>query len=157
MAAIILSSMPHRWAENLNKMDVLTLTTCHLVKSEDLNHHGTLFAGRSAEWFVEAGFTAAASVCSPQHILCVKIHSMDFIRPVNNGEIIQYVSKLILAGRSSLITYISANIKGNKALEGFITFVHVDAQGKPQPHGLVIAAVTPEDAALQEQANRLRR
>jgi hypothetical protein len=27
-----------------------------LVKSEDLNHHGTLFAGRTAEWFVESGF-----------------------------------------------------------------------------------------------------
>lgn len=25
-----------------------------LVKSEDLNHHGTLFAGRMSEWFVEA-------------------------------------------------------------------------------------------------------
>ncbi|MEL7655970.1 MAG: acyl-CoA thioesterase, partial [Bacillota bacterium] len=33
----------------------------HLVKSEDLNHHGTLFAGRSAEWLVEAAFVAAAS------------------------------------------------------------------------------------------------
>lgn len=25
----------------------------HLIKSEDLNHHGTLFAGRTAEWLVE--------------------------------------------------------------------------------------------------------
>jgi hypothetical protein len=30
-------------------------STMRLVKSEDLNHHGTLFAGRSAEWFVESG------------------------------------------------------------------------------------------------------
>ena len=29
--------------------------TYHLVKSEDLNHHGTLYAGRNAEWFVESG------------------------------------------------------------------------------------------------------
>jgi len=41
-----------------------------LVKSEDLNHHGTLFAGRSAEWFVEAGFIAAASVLPPKNIVC---------------------------------------------------------------------------------------
>lgn len=33
----------------------------HLVKSEDLNHHGTLFAGRTAEWLVEAGFVTAAA------------------------------------------------------------------------------------------------
>ena len=35
--------------------------TSRLVKSEDLNHHGTLFAGRTAEWFVEAGFVSAAA------------------------------------------------------------------------------------------------
>lgn len=28
--------------------------TTHLVKSEDLNHHGTLFAARMASRFVEA-------------------------------------------------------------------------------------------------------
>jgi len=33
----------------------LTMVTMRLVKSEDLNHHGTLFAGRTAEWFVESG------------------------------------------------------------------------------------------------------
>ena len=32
------------------------MVTMRLVKSEDLNHHGTLFAGRTAEWFVESGF-----------------------------------------------------------------------------------------------------
>src|SRR5665254_21309 len=33
----------------------------HLVKSEDLNHHGTLYAWRSAEWLVEGAFVAAAA------------------------------------------------------------------------------------------------
>ena len=37
--------------------------TLHLVKGEDLNHHGTLFAARAAAWLVEAGFAAAA--CCP--------------------------------------------------------------------------------------------
>ena len=34
--------------------------TLHLVKQEDLNHHGTLFAARAAAWVVESGFAAAA-------------------------------------------------------------------------------------------------
>lgn len=34
--------------------------TTHLVKSEDLNHHGTLFAARMASWFVDAAFARAA-------------------------------------------------------------------------------------------------
>ena len=41
-------------------MGIQALSIYHLVKSEDLNHHRTLFAGRGAEWLVEAGFIAAA-------------------------------------------------------------------------------------------------
>ena len=37
--------------------------TLHLVKGEDLNHHGTLFAARAAGWFAEAGFAAAVCEC----------------------------------------------------------------------------------------------
>ena len=63
-------------------MNMEELTIYHLVKSEDLNHHGTLFAGRGAEWLVEAGFIAAANLLPPQFILCLKIHGMEFTRPV---------------------------------------------------------------------------
>ncbi len=31
-----------------------------LVKPGDLNHHGSLYAGRAAEWFVEACYLCAA-------------------------------------------------------------------------------------------------
>ena len=61
----------------------------HLVKSEDLNHHGTLFAGRTAEWLVEAGFIAAAATHGrPQDILCVNVHGFTFKRPVQKGDMI---------------------------------------------------------------------
>ncbi len=61
----------------------------HLVKSEDLNHHGTLFAGRTAEWLVEAGFvTAAAEHGRPQDVLCVNVHGFTFKRPVEKGDIL---------------------------------------------------------------------
>nr|MBP8858314.1 acyl-CoA thioesterase [Anaerolineaceae bacterium] len=76
-------------------MDVVSFTTHHLIKSEDLNHHGTLYAGRSAEWFVESGFTAAASLCGPEHILCVMIHGMEFSHPVQLGEIVTFTSKIV--------------------------------------------------------------
>ena len=45
----------------------------HLVKSEDLNHHGTLFAARTASWFVESAFIAAACEHGdPSEIVCRK-------------------------------------------------------------------------------------
>ena len=51
----------------------------HLVKSEDLNHHGTLFAARTASWFVESAFIAAACEHGdPSEIVCRNIHGMSF-------------------------------------------------------------------------------
>lgn len=127
----------------------------HLVKGEDLNHHRTLFAGRGAEWLVEAGFIAAADLLPPEFVLCLKIHGMQFRRPVRPGEVIRFVSRVVLAGKSRLVTHIRADVKGELTVEGFITFVYVDEHGRPRPHGLVIEAETPEELELQEQAKAL--
>jgi acyl-CoA hydrolase len=136
-------------------MDVVTFTTQHLVKSEDLNHHGTLYAGRTAEWFVESGFIAAATLTKPEKIVCLKIHGMTFTRPVRSGELVAFYSKIVCVGKSRLVSYIKVLASGQKVVEGFITFVHVDLEGKPIPHGLTIEPVTPEDIELQEQAGHL--
>ncbi len=136
-------------------MGIQALSIYHLVKSEDLNQHRTLFAGRGAEWLVEAGFIAAANLLPPEFILCVKIHGMEFRRPVRPGEIIRFVSSVVLTGRSRLIAYIRADVNGEEAVDGFITFVYVDEKGKPRPHEIVINAETPEEIALQERAKNL--
>ncbi|HVP21780.1 MAG TPA: hotdog domain-containing protein [Anaerolineaceae bacterium] len=136
-------------------MDVITFTTQHLVKSEDLNHHGTLYAGRTAEWFVESGFIAAASLTRPENIVCLKIHGMTFTRPVKLGELVAFYSKIVCVGKSRLVAYIKVVASGQKVVEGFITFVHVDLEGKTIPHGLVIVPTSPEDVILQEQARQL--
>ncbi len=136
-------------------MRMKTLTIHHLVKGEDLNHHHTLFAGRGAEWMVEAGFIAAADLLPPQYVLCLKIHGMTFQRPVRPGEVIRFESKIVLTGRSRLIAYVRATTKEELTVEGFLTFVYVDDHGKSRPHGISIEAETPEEIALQEQAGTL--
>ncbi len=136
-------------------MEIVTYTSSHLVKSEDLNHHGTLYAGRTAEWFVESGFIAAASLTRPENIVCLKIHGMTFSRPVKKGEIISFESKIVHTGKSRLISYIRVKVGGQVVVEGFITFVHVDLEGKPLPHGVEITPVTPEDVELQARAREL--
>jgi acyl-CoA hydrolase len=128
----------------------------HLVKGEDLNHHGTLFAGRGAEWFVEAGFIAAANYLPAKYILCMKIHGMAFKRPVRPGEVICLESALVWTGKSRLIAHVRGDIKGAEAIEGFMTFVYVDDEGKTRPHGLHFDATTPEESALQVEAQNLR-
>jgi len=136
-------------------MNINTYITQHVVMSGDLNHHGTLYAGRCAEWFVETGFIAAASLTKPENIVCLKIHGMLFSRPVHLGEIVAFDSRIVYAGRTSLIAFIETKVSGEVVVKGFITFIHADAQGHPLPHGLTIEAVTDEEMALQEKARNL--
>ena len=126
--------------------------TYRLVKSEDLNHHGTLYAGRNAEWFVESGFIAAASLTHPQNIVCAMIHGMVFKRPIRLGEVIDFESRIALTGRSRLVAFIEMKSGGEAIVRGFITFVHVDREGRPLAHGLSVEASTPEEVELREQA-----
>lgn len=129
--------------------------TYHLVKSEDLNHHGTLYAGRSAEWFVESGFIAAASLTRPENIVCGMIHGMVFKRPIRLGEVIDFESRIVLAGKSRLEAFIEMRSGAESIVRGFITFVHVDREGRPLAHGLTVEASTAEEVKLQEQARSL--
>lgn len=139
-----------------NLMDITTYTNYHLVKSEDLNHHGTLYAGRTAEWFVEAGFIAAASLTQPENIVCLKIHGMTFARPIHRGDVVSFKSKIVLSGKTRLVAHISVDIRDETAVSGFITFIHVDQDNKPVPHGISIVPTDPADIELAKQAEKLR-
>lgn len=134
-----------------------SFVTHHLVKYNHLNHHGTLFAGQGAEWFVECGFIAAASLTKPENIICVNVHGMLFKKPVRNGSIIRCESKAALAGKTSIVVYVRFDNKTTDEVivDGFLTFVHVDENGVPTPHGLVIEAANEEEKNLQEMARKL--
>jgi len=125
-----------------------------LVKSDALNHHGSLFAGRSAEWFVEAGFIAAASALPAENIVCVKIHGLTFTKPIRAGEIARFESRIIKVGRSSLTVHVQLKVNETESptLKGFITFVHVDDRGCAKPHGLELILETEEDRKLHQEA-----
>ena len=139
-------------------LEPTTTYTTRLVKSEDLNHHGTLFAGRTAEWFVEAGFIAAASLVDPIGVVCLKIHGMYFSKPAKPGELIKFASKIVYTGKSSMIAHISVSKKGTEEpfVSGFITFIYVDKNTTPCAHNIEIQPKTEEDIALYEEAKSLK-
>ena len=139
------------------KMAFKKITTHHFVKSEDLNHHRTLFAGRNAEWFVESGLMSAARHLPVENIVCVKIHGMNFSRPIHLGDTVRYVSKVVSSGRTSVVSHIEVSVENAEVLEGFITFVNVDEAGRPLPHGLNIQPDNEEEAALAARAKALPR
>jgi acyl-CoA hydrolase len=132
--------------------------TMRLVKSEDLNHHGTLFAGRTAEWFVESGFIAAASLLNPQNVVCLKIHGMFFTKPAVSGDVLKFSSKVVFAGKTSITSYVHVEKKGDvkSLVDGFVTFIHVDENTRPYPHNIEIKPETDEDRILFDTAKNLR-
>ncbi len=134
-------------------------TTMRLIKSEDLNHHGTLFAGRTAEWFIESGFIAATALLDPRSVVCLKVHGMYFTSPARPGEVLRFESKIVYTGKSSLVAYIRV-CKSNctkTLVEGFVTFIHVDEETRPLPHNIVTEPVTDADMQLYIQAEGLKK
>lgn len=98
-------------------------------------------------------------VASPENTVCAKIHGMVFTRPVKKGSIVRCESKVVFAGRASLVAYVKILLHPSDefVVDGFLTFINVDATGRPQPHGLTIEATTDEDRLLQETAQALSR
>lgn len=132
----------------------------HLVKSEDLNHHGTLFAGRSAEWLVEAAFVAAAAEHGkPQNILCVNLHGFVFRLPVQKGTILTFRSRVAKVGRTSITVYVKAvsEIEKTEHVDGFITFVCVESGTEQKvPAGFALdAPENADEAEIRVRAQQL--
>lgn len=134
-------------------------SSMHLVKGEDLNHHGTLFAARTAAWFVESAFAAAAAEHkNSSEILCRNIHGMSFGIPVEKGDVITFTSHVARAGRTSLTVHISvrSELTGVEQVKGFITFVVVDNDtGRAKAHGIVLDEPDEEEKRIRELANKL--
>ncbi len=113
-----------------------------IIKSEDLNHHGTLFAGRMAEWLVEACLISAINLTgNPEDIVCVRIHGLDFTKPATTGDVIEIKSRVAHLGEKSITVDAKVYVNGNEtapSVTGMVTFVTVDKSGKPYPHGMTL-------------------
>ena len=134
--------------------------TTRLVKSEDLNHHGTLFAGRMSEWFVEGCFIAAATIYgNPEEIVCIKLHGLKFGKPAKKGQIIKLTTKVVLTGNSSMTVYgkVTGLDDEEISVDGFITFVCVNDEGKKMQHNIPSPEpTTDEEIHLIELAKKLK-
>ncbi len=129
--------------------------TTHLVKSEDLNHHGTLFAARTAAWFVEAAFACAACEHGdPSEIVCRNVHGMSFSSPVQCGDIVRFTTRIVHVGTTSMMVHVDvvSELSGTKAVDGYLTFVTIDHEtGKKKVHAVTLDEPEDEYEALQRQ------
>ena len=135
--------------------------TLHLVKTEDLNHHGTLFAARAAAWFIEAAFTAAGCVCgSSEGIVCRNLHTMSFQKPVQYGTILRFLARVAAVGSSSFMVMVRAvdAANGDLYIEGAVTFVTIEEGGKKRAHHITLDDTADEEEARERrEAERIRK
>ena len=134
-----------------------TTTTNHLIRKENLNHHDTLYAGQGAEWLIETAYMAAANTFQTSSIVAVKVGEINYLAPVYDGVVLRMEGKAVYAGKTSLIVHVVAYVKNQKTHEGFVSFVKLGEDGRPQPHGTKIETETEEEKALRERAKKLVR
>ena len=104
---------------------------------------------------IEAAYMTAVDTLQTNSIVAVKIGEISYLAPVHVGEVLRMEGKAVYAGKTSLTVYLAAHIGDQKTHEGFMTFVMVGEDGRPQPHGIMIEPETEEEKALQERANKL--
>lgn len=132
-----------------------TITTHHLVRSKELNQHNSLYAGRVADWFIEAGYMTVEQYLPSSNVVCAKIEETTFFKSIHSGETVRIDSEVVNATSSRLISYVATYVGEEQRAEGFITFAHVGEEGHSKAHGIVIEPETEEEKTLQERAKKL--
>ncbi|EGQ1659437.1 acyl-CoA thioesterase [Staphylococcus pseudintermedius] len=118
------------------------------VFPQDTNHLGTLFGGT-----MMANIDEIAAICAMKHanqtVVTASTDSVDFLKPIRNGDILTYIAMVSYSGSSSMevcVQILIEDIPNNKqelAALSFLTFVALDDDGKPTK----VTAVYPETEA----------
>ncbi|NOK62725.1 MAG: acyl-CoA thioesterase [Chloroflexi bacterium AL-W] len=126
-----------------------------IVLPNQTNNHGTMFGGDVMAFMDRAAAIAALRFCR-QPVVTASTERLDFRTPIQNGEIIEAVSKVIYVGRTSLIVrihiYAEHPLIGDRRLctTGYFSMVAFDQKnGQPCP---VPRLVLEDDAARAEWA-----
>lgn len=104
----------------------------------DANANGDIFGGWLFSQMDLGGAVLARSV-SHSRVVTVSVEAMNFVTPVNVGDIVTCYARLEQIGRSSMKIAIEAWVKrGTDQAEhhvthGRFTYVAIDAAGKPHP------------------------
>ncbi|MCG8408206.1 MAG: acyl-CoA thioesterase [Phycisphaerales bacterium] len=129
------------------------ITTTHLIKGEDLNHHQTLYAGRCVEWCVQMAYIAAENCFNhPRPIVFMSIRSLSMRSPAYLGEIVQLTGRVDYIGESTIGVRVDARRLQPKddqkaVATGTFLFCTVDENGKAISHGL--PALRPRSATAE--------
>ncbi len=98
---------------------------------------------------------AAATYLPAENIVCVKVHGMNFKKPVKVGETVWFSSIIVYTGRTSLIANVKMCVGEDEIVSGFISFVNVDEQGRATPHNIELDLEDDKYKQLRQEAMNL--
>ncbi|MBF0814539.1 MULTISPECIES: acyl-CoA thioesterase [Staphylococcus] len=107
------------------------------VFPQDTNHLHTMFGGMLMANVDEISAITATKHSNSQ-VVTASTDSVDFLKPIKTGDIVSYEAMVSYAGQSSMevcVQIIIEDIIRNErhlAALSFLTFVALDADGKPQ-------------------------
>lgn len=109
-----------------------------VVLPEQANHYGTLYGANALQMMGKAAF-----VCATRHARCpvvmAKADSIEFVRPIRIGSIIDIRAQVVFQGRSSMtvVVEIVPDYPGapetTPSIAGRFMMVAVDRDGVPMP------------------------
>jgi len=131
-----------------------------LVFPEDSNPRGTLYGGRMMSWIATAG-TLTASRCARGPVVLGAMDDLDFLTPVDLGEIVTISAQVEHIGRASLEVGVEVHSEQprtgirRKTTSSHLAFIALDEHERPRPVGQAIAPASPaEEAVLAAAAAR---
>lgn len=71
-----------------------------------------------------------------ENIVMVNINQMSFYKPIRLGELIKCSGRLVYAGHTSLMIYLKFEVSEEVRVEGFISYVNVNENGRAIPHDI---------------------
>ncbi len=128
-----------------------------LVFPEHTNQRGTLYGGRMMSWIATAG-TLAASRFARGPVVLGAMDDLDFLSPVNLGDIVTADAQVECVGRSSLEVGVEVHSESprlglrRKTTSSHLAFIALDEHEHPRPVGQTITPGSPAEATAHAEA-----
>ncbi|WAA10872.1 acyl-CoA thioesterase [Fervidibacillus albus] len=140
--------------------DTVSIKTS-LVFPQDTNMHGTMFGGKLLAYIDDIASISAMKLCRGP-VVTASIDSVDFIKPIREGDSVTLEAMVTWTGRSSMEVLVKVTTEhlmtGEKTISAlsFLTFVSLDENGKPKQVPKVIPE-TKQEKWLNETGQRRAR
>jgi acyl-CoA hydrolase len=109
-----------------------------MVMPGDLNGAGTLFGGRCLSWVDEEAAIFAYCQLGTPRLVTAGMSAINFTSPAYQNNIVEIGCEVVRFGRTSITLKVvvrNKDTKKNILVVEEMTFVSLDENGKPTPHG----------------------